>query len=119
MIIFRALIFLLLSINVAGGQPFRPRACDVTTVSTGGTAVTAISGPVNGYYIFNPLLAVDQGIGAAEPLYIDTVGTATTSGNATNSAIAPGQAFYGIGLTNTTVSVNAATTGHAFTCVRW
>ncbi len=111
-------VLLLLSVPAAA-QNVKPHACDKTTVVTGGSAVVAISGPVNGYYIVNPLTTIDEGIGTVEPLYVDTTTTATTTGSGTNTALAPGQPFYGIGGSNVAVSVNAATSSHAFSCVRW
>jgi hypothetical protein len=101
-------------------QTFNPRACGgATVVTTGGAAVVALTGKVNGYYIVNPLSATDHGLGAVEPLYIDTTTTATTTASGTNAALAPGQPFGGIFGSNTNVSVNATTSGHNFTCVRW
>ena len=113
-----ALMLCALSVPAFAQIPPQPRACNTTTVATGGTAVTAISGPYNGYFIVNPLSATDEGV-AVEPLYVDPTTTATGTGNATNSALAPGQPYYastpGVG----PVSVNAASSGHKFTCVRW
>ena len=99
-----------------------PRACTTTTVVTGGTAVTAVSGPVNGGWIVNPLTATDQGIGAAEPLYVDnTSATPGTTGNGTTTAIAAGGSYSLIPSTNGSyvVGINAATSGHKIACVRW
>ncbi len=119
MLWFLVIIALLdLASTGAYAQQVTPRACDVTTVLTGGTAVDAITGPTNGYYIMNPLSAGDQGV-TAESLYVDPTTTATTTGNATNAVLAPGQPFYGVGSSSVSVSVDAATTGHKFTCVRW
>ncbi len=121
--IFRILAALLLTaIPIYGiaAQTVTPRACGgATSVATGGTAVVALTGKVNGYYIVNPLSATDQGLGAVEPLYIDTTTTATTTASGTNAALAPGQPFGGIFGSSTNVSVNAASSGHNFTCVRW
>ncbi len=103
----------------AQAQSVTPRACAVTAITTGGTAVTVLTGPANGYYVFNPLSATDQGIVSAEALYIDPTQTAVTTGSGTNASLAPGQVFYGIGSSSLGVSVNAATSSHAFTCVRW
>lgn len=113
------LILLLLLPATAQAQVTKPRACNNTTVVTGGTAVVAISGASNGYYIANPASATDQGLGSTEALYVDTTQAATTAGSGTNAALAAGQPFYGIAGSNVSVSVNAASSGHAFTCVRW
>jgi hypothetical protein len=108
-----------LSGSALAQQPVQPRACAITTVTTGGTAVIAMAGPDNGFYIVNPLTLGDQGIAAAEPLFVDPVGTATTAGFGTNTAIAPGNSYSGIPGATGNISVNAATSGHRFTCVRW
>jgi len=117
-------VLLLVSITAlpAGAQVLQ--ACGgPTTVTTGGTAVTPITGPLNGYTITNPVTATDQGIGAAEPIYIDPTKAATLTGNGTNAAILPGQSYSGpfvvAGTASATVSVNATTSGHKFTCTRW
>lgn len=114
-----ALILLPAVAQAAQAQTVKPRACNATTVATGGTAVVAISGQVGGYYIANPATAADQGLGSTEQLYVDPTKTATLSGNGTNAPLVAGQPFYGVGGTNVSVSVNAASSGHTFTCVRW
>lgn len=111
----------------AAAQQVTPHACNATTVTTGGTAVIAIQGPANGFYISNPLTTGDEGIGAVEPLFVDPVNTATTTGNGTNQAVAAGSVYPGSanpgsatgGGVSGNVTVNAATSGHKFTCVRW
>lgn len=103
----------------AGAQQTNPRGGMTFTVATGGTAVTVMSGPSNGCYIVNPLTTTDEGISPVEPLYIDPTTTATTTGNTTNTAVAPGQPWFCIPNSSLPVSVNAATTGHKFVVVRW
>jgi hypothetical protein len=119
----RSLRFLFAALVVvawpAYAQNVTPRACTTTTVVTGGTAVVALTGPVNGFYIVNPTTAADQGIATAEALFVDPVNTATVAGNNTNSSIAAGNSYSGVPLSSATVSVNAVTAGHKFTCVRW
>jgi hypothetical protein len=100
-------------------SPVTPRACDVTTVTTGGTAVTAFTGPSNGYAITNPLTLGDQGIATAEPLLVNPVSAATAAANVTTQALPPGATFTGPPSSTLGASVNAATSGHKFTCVRW
>jgi hypothetical protein len=90
----------------------------LTTVTIGGTAVVALSGAVTGFYIVNPATAADQGV-TVEPLFVDPVNTATVVGNGTNSSIAAGNSYSGVPSSSATISVNAATAGHKFTCVRW
>ena len=101
-----------------------PVAGLATAVATGGTAVTAVSGPINGGYIINPPNLAGQGIGAAEALYIDMVGTpgsTDAANNGTTSSLpATGGTFTLPPLaTGVNVKVNAATTGHKFTVVTW
>ena len=88
-------------------------------IVTGGTAISLGGPPWNGCYITNPLTAADQGIGAAEPLYINPVGNATVTGFNQTVAIQPGQTWTGIPGSTLPVSVNAATTNHRFVFVRW
>ena len=103
----------------ASAQTVTPRACVTTTVVTGGTAVTIITGPLTGGYLVNPATAADQGIGSAENLYVDPINPATTTGNQTNSTLSPGQGYNFVPMQNSTVTVNAATSGHKFTCARY
>ena len=93
----------------------------VGVVTTGGTAVNAVVGPVNGCYIANPSTAADQGISVAETLYVDPVNAATTSGSTTNFGITLGQPWNCPGAipAGKSVSVSAATSGHKFTVVVW
>jgi len=125
--IARILAALLLALlpGAAGAQtttPVQPRACDVSIVTTGGTAVTALSGPTNGIFLGNGLTATDEGIGTAEPLYFDPTGGAPgTVSNSTVQRLDPGASvawWVPFGST-VAVKVNAATSGHKFTCVRW
>lgn len=96
-----------------------PAAGTASTIATGGTAVTMVTGPVNGCYIVNPASAADQGISVAENAYVNPVTTATTTGNGTNATLVPGQTFVCIPGQTTNVSVNAATSSHALTVVKW
>ena len=108
-----------LSAGAAFAQQVTPRPGAVSIVTTGGTAVTAVPGPSNGCYIINPLSTADQGVSPAEPLYVDPTTAATTAGNATNTAIAPGQPWFCVPNSTVSVSVNAASSGHKYTVVRW
>lgn len=106
------------------GAGFTPRAGTVSVVTTGGTAVTAIAGPINGGYILNPPNAASQGISAAENLYVDMVsapGSTDATANGTTTLVpAGGNPFVipaiGAGVN---VQVNAASNGHKFTIVWW
>jgi hypothetical protein len=91
----------------------------VVTSATAGTPVDAIAANQSGGYITNPLLAADQGLPSAEPLYVDQVVPATTQANGTTLALEPGQTYMVIPGTTTTVSVAAASASHKFTAVMW
>lgn len=98
-----------------------PIAGLVSQVAVGGTAVTAVGPNPNGGYIVNPFSVTDQGTGlsASEPLYINPVTTATTSGNGTTVALQPGQTWFIIPGQTTPTSVNAASSNHNFTVVSY
>ena len=97
-----------------------PASGTASAIVTGGTAVTMVTGPVNGGYICNPLSASDQNIATAEVAYINPVGTATTNGRGNTATIQPGGCFNIPPLkTGSNVSVNAATSSHAFNVVVW
>lgn len=100
-----------------------PRACTSTTIATGGTAVTVIAGPLNGGFIYNPVSATSQGIGAAENLYVDMVatpGSTDAAGIGTTATLSPGQNFPLPMISGRiTVKANAATSGHRFTAECW
>lgn len=117
--------------NPAGAIPVRitttsgvtPKAGTASAIGTGGTAVTLITGPVNGGYIVNPANSSAQGIATAENAYIDMVGTpgsTDAAGNATTTILTPGQSFSIPALASgVLVKANAATTGHKFTVTVW
>ena len=97
-----------------------PTAGSASTVTTGGTAVNALTtGPAHGCQIINPLAATDQNIGAAEPLYVNIVGAAGLVANGATAALAPGQSFQCVPGQLSATSVNAATSGHKFTVFAW
>jgi hypothetical protein len=103
---------------------FTPAAGTVSQVTTGGTAVTVISGPCNGAFITNPANAARQGgIAAAEPIYVDMVatpGSTDAAANGTTTAIDPGQSFTVPPLASgVNVKVNAATSLHKFSVEKW
>lgn len=88
-----------------------------SVVETGGQAVTAIYGPVQGGVIFNPATPDEQGIDVVEPLFVDIVRTAGIVETATTIPIQPGQSFYLPADQVNSVSVNAATSGHKFSVI--
>jgi hypothetical protein len=89
------------------------------TPGTAGQAADAISPNQAGGYIVNPVAAADQGLAAAEPLYVDQVSAAGTVANGTTIALEPGQSYAIIANTTTTVSVASASANHQFTAVMW
>jgi hypothetical protein len=96
-----------------------PVACTASTIVTGGTAVTFITGPINGGYVKNPLTTTGQGV-TAENGFISLNGAATTTEGGLITAIEPGVTFSLPALASgKTVSVDAATTNHKFSCVVW
>jgi hypothetical protein len=96
-----------------------PIAGLVSVVTTGGTPVTAVGPNPQGGFITNPLLAADQGLGTAEPLYVNAVGAAGTAANGTTFALQPGQTWSLIPGQTTPTSVNAVTSGHKFSVVSY
>lgn len=96
------------------------RACAASVITTGGTAITAINGPVRGGYIYNPPSTAGQG-GGLESLIVNPAGTAGLVGSGLNTEITPGQTYSLPGQlpAGSSISVNAATSGHTFTCVVW
>ena len=89
------------------------------TSATPGVAVIAIPANQSGGYIVNPLLAADQGLGAAEPLMVDQVTSASENANGTTVGLEPGQSYTVIPGTTTPVTVVAASPSHKFTAVCW
>lgn len=87
-------------------------------VTIGGSPVTVMSGPLAGGIIVNPRSAADQGIGVVEPLYVDIVSPSVIGATITNVPVQPGSAFFVPPLAiGSLVSVNAATSGHAFSSI--
>lgn len=125
-LLIAALVCLVLSSNPAGAQvtPKPMNECTITTVATGGTAVTAIAANLNRQFLLiqNPS-ATASGV-AAESLFVNADAAAATDGHSIELANAstanagtvifstPGYAPTGA------ISVIAATTGHKFVC-KW
>lgn len=84
---------------------------DAFTVTTGGTAVNAIIA-ANGGIITNPA-------NASESLWVDPInaaGTAAPGTNGTTFEVPPGQSF---SCFPGNTSVNAVSSNHTFTCIKW
>jgi|SRR5579859_2372299 len=93
-----------------------------TVVPVGGAPIQALPPNINGGIITNPVSAGDQGLGAAEPLYIDAVGTPGAgdgAGNGTTFVLYPGQTWEAIPGQTTPTLVNALSSGHKFTAIYW
>jgi hypothetical protein len=90
--------------------PVTPRVAPVTSIATGGTAVTAFSGPCNGFMLK----------AAANALYWRLTGTAsTTEGGGTLALAAGASLMWTEPLANgVSLSVNGNTPG-AFDCIVW
>lgn len=88
-----------------------------TQIVTGGAPVVAAPATLNGGYITNPVLASDQGVATAEPLYVDPATPPSTQANGSTIALQPGDSYALIPNSSTPVYVNAASSGHKFTCV--
>ena len=96
-----------------------PQAGPNYIVATGGVSVIAVPANPTGGIITNPFLATDQGIAAAEVLYVSPVVGANTVANGTTFALQPGQSWTIIPGQTTVTSVNALTAGHKFSVVWW
>lgn len=99
-----------------------PAAGTASAITTGGTAVTLVTGPCSGGYITNPPNASAQGITTAENAYVDKVGTpgsTDSAANGTTTVLFPGQTFtFGPLASGSVIKGNAATNGHKLTvCV--
>lgn len=90
----------------------------VSTVTAAANASQVVAyGPLKGGFLVNPLYAEDQGLGFAEPLYVDMVSTAQGVANGTTSVIAPGGSFFFIPDFDGQISVRAPSAGHRFSGV--
>jgi hypothetical protein len=105
------------------GEGYTPVVAPVTTITTGGTAVTVLTGTISGGTISNPLTAAGQGIGAAENLYISFVGTPGSTDAAAvggTLTLVPGASYSLPALASgVTLKANAATSAHSFTAFSW
>jgi|SRR5581483_11293027 len=105
-------------------DPVTPLPGLTSSVATGGTPVNVSDGGDNGGFVQNPASAADQGLGSAEDLIINPVTAAADPNspgiaNGTNFRVPPGGTWQFIAGQTTPTSVNAATTGHKFSVVRF
>lgn len=84
----------------------------VSQVTTGGTAVTVFNGGINGGIITNPATAT-------EFLFVNAVTNAATTASGTTFGLAPGQSWTAVPGQTTPTTVNAVSSGHAFSAVSW
>ncbi len=89
----------------------------IASVPVGGQAVIAVYGGMQGAIIWNPAAAMDQGLAVAEVLYLDPTKPALTFASETCIAVFPGQFYFVPPGDDTNVWVNAATSGHKFSCI--
>lgn len=89
----------------------------VSAVAVGGTAVTVVAPNPAGGFITNPASAADQGLGAAESLYVNPIGAATLTAIGTTFEIPPGGSWPLIAGQTTPTSVNAVSAGHRFSVI--
>jgi len=100
-----------------------PVPADATAVAVGGSPVNAIvatPGGIGGGFIQNPVAPADQGLANTEPLYVDPTGNpATLAGNGSTFRLEAGQTWTAIVGQTTATSVNATSSGHKFSGVKW
>ncbi len=104
-----------------GTRPVSFSACTGgTSITAGGTnqVLTAAGEAANGLYVQNPLLASDQGIGAAEALTVELVSVGN-SYPATSVKLQPGDSFSTIVPASAAIYVSAASAGHKFSAFHW
>jgi hypothetical protein len=105
------------------GEGYTPVVAPVTTITTGGTAVTVLTGPISGGTILNPASVAAQGIDPVENLYISFVGTPGSTDAAAiggTLTLVPGASYSLPALASgVTLKANATTSAHRFTAFSW
>lgn len=97
-----------------------PQVGLITAIGVGGVSAQAIQPGAYSGYIMNPKSAADQGLMSAEDLFVDPFAACQLQGFNTTIRLAPGDIwFVPIAKSTLPVWVNAATSGHQFTCVFW
>lgn len=101
--------------------PVTPVGGTNSVVTSGGSAVQAAPGQINGGYITNPASEVDQNVNPPEDLLIDQVSNSSTLasllGYGTTIRLPPGGSISLIPGTTLPTFANATTSGHRFTVV--
>lgn len=113
-----------LQATIGAGQPISPTDRSGTIVKAGQSQILALANPRRKQLIIeNPLSAAEQGLNAAENLYVNTGGQAATLTVGNFANLGPGGSvslvmLVGPGglvlIDQTTVTVTAATAGHGF-----
>ena len=88
-----------------------------SVVAVAGQPVVAVHGYVVGAIITNPASALDQGLTAAEILWVDPAKPAVLGGSATTFPLLPGQSFKAAPNSTVPITVTAASDGHQFAVV--
>lgn len=113
--------------NCAGGfaqwipPDVSPQQGLATVITVGGAGVMVIPPGAYGGYIWNPYTAGDQGIGIAEPIYVNPLAAPSLQGFGATMVVYPGADPYRVPVPKSTygIWVNAASSGHRFTVVYW
>lgn len=98
-------------------SPVSLTAGAASSVPVGGEPIVAVYGGIQGAIIWNPATAADQGLAVAELLYLDPTKPATLFETRTCTALLPGQFYFVPPGDASNVWINAATSGHKFSCV--
>jgi hypothetical protein len=89
-----------------------PKIGLATVIVIGGTAVIVIPANPNGGLIENPA-------SSGESLFVDPVGSASTTPGGTTFEVPPGSFWNVIPGQTTQTTVNAASNGHSFSAIYW
>jgi len=100
------------TVAVSGSATVTPAAGTHTQIATAGTAVTVMSGYLNGGYVKNPNAATTI-------LFIDMVNVAATVEGGTNRGLMPGELMTIPAGANATVTANSTDSVHSFVAVKW
>ena len=84
----------------------------VSTVATGGTAVTVFPANINGGFIQNPSTATEY-------LFVNAINNATTTAQDNTFGIPPGGSWEAIPGQDTPTTVNAVSDDHTFASTYW
>lgn len=97
--------------------PIRTVAALAHSIRTGGISVEVAPPGMLGGYIVNPQVSSDQELSIAEVIFVDPTGPAALQETATTVPLQPGETYTIEGGSNSSVWVNAVSSGHSFTAV--